>query len=242
MKVPSFRVTGTLQLSTTSTTTISINPSIQYDAMIIKLCIANTKLVECNIWCRQRINSHRICRNPTSRGPDRSYWNWVQSRTERYGFVIRIGNIDPFESRSFFQPVVTSSSELSCHDEPESSPEATVHDRVKRQETEFVSCKKETGVEESSSEFEKLSLIRETIQAFKHQVQTSHKKICCSLKVYCKLHKHVIRRFVMYFHLFGSTPFQSNVIGLFTIYICSIYYTAGELLHSILFIESNFCM
>ncbi|KAJ0705359.1 putative zinc-ribbon domain, plant, protein enhanced disease resistance 4 [Helianthus annuus] len=48
----------------------------------------------------------------------------------------------------------SSSSELSYHDDPVSSPEATAHNRVKQQETEFVSCRKETGVEKNGSEFE----------------------------------------------------------------------------------------
>ncbi|KAK1409263.1 hypothetical protein QVD17_35789 [Tagetes erecta] len=46
------------------------------------------------------------------------------------------------------------SSEVSYHDDPESSPETTDHNRVKRHETEFVSCRNDTEIEETSSEFE----------------------------------------------------------------------------------------
>ncbi|KAI3800039.1 hypothetical protein L1987_35346 [Smallanthus sonchifolius] len=47
-----------------------------------------------------------------------------------------------------------SSSELSYHEDPEPWTEDTIHNRGKRHETEFVSCRNETEIEESSSEFE----------------------------------------------------------------------------------------
>ncbi|KAI7749319.1 hypothetical protein M8C21_023654 [Ambrosia artemisiifolia] len=47
-----------------------------------------------------------------------------------------------------------SSSEISYHDDRESSPETTLHNSVERHETEFVSCRKDTEIEESVSEFE----------------------------------------------------------------------------------------
>ncbi|KAI3793141.1 hypothetical protein L1987_35756 [Smallanthus sonchifolius] len=47
-----------------------------------------------------------------------------------------------------------SSSELSYHEDPEPWTKATIHNRGKRHDTEFVSCRNESEIEESSSEFE----------------------------------------------------------------------------------------
>lgn len=47
-----------------------------------------------------------------------------------------------------------SSSEASYHDNPDSSPETTDHNKVNQHETEFVSCRNNTEMEETSSEYE----------------------------------------------------------------------------------------